>query len=191
MRAYYRKLELDRRLSNQELLSGIYGCDINPFPAHLATLNLAARNISDEENYPQVVRTNFFTVAPGKTFCELPSASRDRQGRRERESIQLPPLDAVIGNPPYVRHEHIPKAAEKGTIEDQSKEHIYLTAEQSWHFTHLFLARCHPISQRGRMVRFPHQFQLAGRALRLSLAAVAAPELSHCGDHRERGRAVV
>ena len=54
VRAYYRKMELDKGLSNQELLSGIYSCDINPFPAHLATLNLAARNISDEENYPRV-----------------------------------------------------------------------------------------------------------------------------------------
>ncbi|MHB8656164.1 MAG: HsdM family class I SAM-dependent methyltransferase [Terriglobia bacterium] len=132
VRAYYRKSQLDRRLTNQELLSGLYGCDINPFPAHLATLNLAARNISDEENYPRVVRKNFFTVAPGKTFCELPSAFRDRQGNREREAIQLPELDAVIGNPPYVRHEHIPKASEKGTIGDQTKEHIYQTAEQSW-----------------------------------------------------------
>lgn len=132
VRAYYRKWELDKRLSNQELLSALYGCDINPFPAHLATLNLAARNISDEENYPRVVRKNFFTVAPGKTFCELPSALRDRRGNRERVAIELPPLDAVIGNPPYVRQEHIPKATEKGTIPDQTKEHIYLTAEQSW-----------------------------------------------------------
>ncbi len=39
VRAYYRKFELDKRLTNQELLEGIYGCDINPFPAHLATLS--------------------------------------------------------------------------------------------------------------------------------------------------------
>src|SRR5271157_2537471 len=116
VRAYYRKHFLDKRLTNQELISGLFGCDINIFPAHLATLNLAARFIANEENYPRIVRRNFFTVAPGKTFCEIPSVFRDRRGKREIEKIAMPVLDAVVGNPPYVRHEHIPKASEKGAI---------------------------------------------------------------------------
>jgi len=132
VRAWYRKSYLDRRLSNQELLEGLYGCDINPFPAHLATLNLAARNISQEENYPRVVRKNFFVVSPDKPFCEIPTVFRDRDGKREREGIDLPGLDAVVGNPPYVRHEHIPKAGEKGAIRDQTKEHLYETVERAW-----------------------------------------------------------
>ncbi len=118
VRAYYRKLYLDKRLTNQELLAGLFGCDINIFPAHLATLNLAARYIANEENYPRIVRKNFFTVAPGKAFCEIPAVFRDRQGKREIEKISLPVLGAVVGNPPYVRHEHIPKASEKGAIHD-------------------------------------------------------------------------
>jgi len=130
VRAYYRKYQLDKRLTNQELLAGIYGCDINPFPAHLATLNLAARQISNEENYPRVVRKNFFTVAPGQTFCELPRATYD--GDREREQIELPELDAIIGNPPYVRQENIPKAAEQGALREQTKEHLYSTVERAW-----------------------------------------------------------
>jgi hypothetical protein len=132
VRAYYRKLYLDKRLSNQELLTGLFGCDINIFPAHLATLNLAARFIANEENYPRIVRKNFFTVAPGKTFCEIPSVFRDRQGKREIQKIPLSVLDAVVGNPPYVRHEHIPKASEKGAIYDQTKEHLYETVERAW-----------------------------------------------------------
>lgn len=132
VRAYYRKYHLNKSLSNQELLEGLYGCDINPFPAHLATLNLAARNISNEENYPRIIRKNFFTVAPGKTFCEIPKATRDRHGHRERERIELPLLDAVVGNPPYVRHEDIPKASEKGVIRDQTKDHLYEVAVRAW-----------------------------------------------------------
>ncbi len=87
VRTYYRKSRLDTRQTNQELLEGIYGCDINPFPAHLATLNLAARNIANEENYPRITRRNFFTVAPGKMFCELPRASGPYEGRLDREQI--------------------------------------------------------------------------------------------------------
>lgn len=132
VRAYYRKFHLDKRLGNQELLAGLYGCDINPFPAHLATLNLAARNIKIEDNYPRVVRKNFFAVSPDKPFCELPGAFRKRHGHGEKEQISLPALDAVVGNPPYVRHEEIPKASEKGVLRDQSKEHLYETIELAW-----------------------------------------------------------
>jgi len=132
VRAYYRKLYLDKRLTNQELISGLFGCDINIFPAHLATLNLAARFIANEENYPRIVRKNFFTVGPEKTFCEIPSVFRDRRGKREVEKVPLPVLEAVVGNPPYVRHEHIPKASEKGAIYDQTKEHLYETVERAW-----------------------------------------------------------
>ncbi|MGH9396963.1 MAG: HsdM family class I SAM-dependent methyltransferase, partial [Terriglobia bacterium] len=132
VRAYYRKWQLDKRLRNQELLEGLYGCDINPFPAHLATLNLAARNISNEENYPRIARKNFFTVAPDKPFCELPKATRDKSGHREKEQIALPILDAIVGNPPYVRHEEVPKTSEKGAIKDQTKEYIYETVERAW-----------------------------------------------------------
>ncbi len=131
VRAYYRKSYLDRRLTNQELLEGLYGCDINPFPAHLATLNLAARNITQEENYPRVVRKNFFAVAAGESFCELPTVSRDRRGEREREAIELPTLDAVVGNPPYVRYQDIPKRGDRGVIADQTKEHLWGTAERA------------------------------------------------------------
>jgi hypothetical protein len=132
VRAYYRKLYLDKRLTNQELLAGLYGCDINPFPAHLATLNLAARNITIQENYPRVVRKNFFVVGPDKPFCEIPGAFRDRRGKREIEKIPLPMLNAIVGNPPYVRQEDIPKASDRGVIRDQTKEHLYETVEQEW-----------------------------------------------------------
>lgn len=132
VRAYYRKLHLDAGLRNHELLEGLYGCDINPFPAHLATLNLAARNITNEENYPRVVRKNFFAVGRGEGFCELPKATRGRDGQREKEVIALPPLDAIVGNPPYVRHELIPKAKERGTEREQSKEHLQGAVKQSF-----------------------------------------------------------
>jgi len=131
VRAYYRKYFLDKTLENHELIDGLFGCDVNPFPAHLTTLNLAARNITNQENYPRVVRKNFFRVDSTKPFCEIPGVFRDSRGYREKKQVFLPQLDAVVGNPPYVRHEHVPKAKET-TIPDQSKEYIYERAEQSW-----------------------------------------------------------
>jgi hypothetical protein len=132
VRAYYRKLHLDKRMTNQELLAGLFGCDINPFPAHLATLNLAARNITIEENYPRVARKNFFLVAPDKPFCDIPGVFRDRRGKRQVEKIPLPALDSIVGNPPYVDQLHIPKEGEPGVIRDQTKGYMYERVEEAW-----------------------------------------------------------
>lgn len=134
VRSYYRKYQLDTRQTNQELLEGIYGCDINAFPAHLATLNLAARNIANEENYPRISHRNFFTVAPNEAFCEIPIASAAYEGRRDRQKIRLPQLDAVVGNPPYVRQEQIPKAADlkAARLKSQAKEYIAAAAETAF-----------------------------------------------------------
>ncbi|MGA2068011.1 MAG: N-6 DNA methylase [Thermoguttaceae bacterium] len=101
VRAYYRKRHLDPRRPHLDLIGELFGCDIALYPAHLATLNLAAREISDEANYPRIVRRNFFDFAPPQPFCEIP----DNAGGHR--AIVLPPLDAVVANPPYVRQEKV------------------------------------------------------------------------------------
>ena len=104
VRAYYRKKGLQPTKSHMELLSELFGCDISLYPAHLATLNLAAREINEEANYPRVTRRDFLRFRPEEEFCRLPSG---RGG--EEVSIHLPQLDAVVANPPYVRQEKIEK----------------------------------------------------------------------------------
>lgn len=132
VRAYYRKAQMPGKPEHHELLEGLYGCDINPFPAHLATINLAARSISQQENYPRVVRKNFFKVSPGAPFCEIPTAYVNEKGERERQEIFLPDLDAIVGNPPYVRQELIATEKQKGAIKDQTKEYILEVVERAW-----------------------------------------------------------
>ena len=104
VRAYYRKKHLEPDRAHLDLISDLFGCDIALYPAHLATLNLAAREINDETNYPRITRRNFFDFEPDQPFCELP----DSLGARH--PITLPPLDALVGNPPYVRQEKVEKA---------------------------------------------------------------------------------
>ncbi len=105
VRAYYRKRHLDTSRPHLDLIGELFGCDIALYPAHLATLNLAAREINDEANYPRIVRCNFFDVTPEKPFCEIPVASESS----DRTAVLLPELDAVVGNPPYVRQEKVEK----------------------------------------------------------------------------------
>jgi methylase of polypeptide subunit release factors len=101
VRAYYRKGFLDPARHHLDYLFELFGCDIALYPAHLATLNLAAREISDEANYPRIVRRDFFATEREKPFCTVPD---DAGGRKD---VYLPELDAVVGNPPYVRQEKI------------------------------------------------------------------------------------
>lgn len=103
VRAYHRKRHLDSMRLHLELIGELFGCDIALYPAHLATLNLAAREINDEANYPRIVRRNFFDFAPPKPFCYIPDGGGGQQ------AVLLPPLDAVVGNPPYVRQEKVEK----------------------------------------------------------------------------------
>jgi len=104
VRAYYRKRAMNDLRSHSELLNDLYGSDIGLYPSHLATLNLAAREINDEANYPRIARSDFFDVLPGKAFCELPI------GRgHSHVPVMLPMLDAIVGNPPYVRQEKVNK----------------------------------------------------------------------------------
>lgn len=105
VRAYYRKRHLNTHRPHLDLIGELFGCDIDPYPAHLATLNLAAREINDEANYPRIARRNFFDFKPKQPFCQLPAPGNTGT----HVSVALPALDAVVGNPPYVRQEKVEK----------------------------------------------------------------------------------
>lgn len=155
VRAYHRKAWLseqknvhqrhqDTHKSHQGLLREIYGCDIALFPAHLATLNLAARQILDEENYPLIRRGNFFEVIEKpQEFCSIPTTGGKPGVPKQAAPIPLEPLDAVIGNPPYVRQELIVRRksvkrmnGEPGQSVDSrqknTKEHFQMLVSRFW-----------------------------------------------------------
>lgn len=129
VRAYYRKALKDSSVTHQQRLREIYGADIAVFAAHLATLNLAARDITDEENYPRIARKNFFEIKKDNPFCVLPGGF---SGERTKEPIELPAIDAVVGNPPYVRQEAIPRRGQKGVKDTHTKEHMRELCERAW-----------------------------------------------------------
>jgi len=118
VRAYARKRELDRARSHPELLQDLFGVDISPFATHLTTINLATRDLVEEENYPQIARSNFFDVARDKPLRQLPMPRTGRvgtkgHGKGQFRNVWIPHLDAVVGNPPYIRQEEIPRSHKK------------------------------------------------------------------------------
>ena len=111
VRAYARKRELAANRKHKDLLTDIFGIDISQFAAHLTTMNLATRDLVEDENYPRIGREDFFNVLPNQAFVHLPQKLVAKGlGTLTEAPVSIPPLDAVITNPPYVRQEEIRKA---------------------------------------------------------------------------------
>lgn len=91
VKAYHHLLSLKRlenpllndEVTHKELLRQIHGVEINQFPAHLSTINLAIQNVRSLTNQVLIKRKDFFRVKPEYHF------------------------DCVMANPPYVRQEDI------------------------------------------------------------------------------------
>lgn len=127
VRAYVRKRELDPTRKHHELLADLYGVDISHFAAHLTTINLATRNLVDDENYPQIARSDFFDIKSHTAFIKLPKrVSAKGLGKIQHRDVEIDELDAVVGNPPYVRQEDIPRSNGKGKSEFKRGTKEYL-----------------------------------------------------------------
>ncbi|MGA2225573.1 MAG: N-6 DNA methylase, partial [Syntrophobacteraceae bacterium] len=116
VRAYARKRELSPNRKHSQLLSDLFGVDISHFATHLTTINLATRDLIDQENYPQIARTDFFDIETRRAFMRLPKRILAKGlGQPHYREIEIPPLDAVVGNPPYIRQEEIPSGKKNGS----------------------------------------------------------------------------
>jgi methylase of polypeptide subunit release factors len=130
VRAYHRKAHLNPGAPHQDRIAEIYGSDISLFAAHLATLNLASRDIGEEENYPRIARRNFFEIRADKEFWQLP---RGLRGEKTSEPIFLPKLNAIVGNPPYVKQLLIPLRGDKPKPKPmQAKEDLFELCKELW-----------------------------------------------------------
>ena len=112
VRAYVLKRELSGgSLSHVDLLQQIKGIDISAYAAHLSTVNLATRDLIDERNYPLVARSDFFKVPRGESVFHVPMSVHGKG--KQMVPLEIGEVDAVVGNPPYVRQEELPKEYKK------------------------------------------------------------------------------
>jgi hypothetical protein len=108
VRAYVLKRELSGgTLPHVDLLQQIKGIDLSAYPAHLSTINLATRDLIDERNYPLVARSDFFKVKRGETVFHVPMSVHGKG--KQMVPLEIGEVDAVVGNPPYVRQEELPR----------------------------------------------------------------------------------
>lgn len=106
IRAYDRLRWLGRH-DHVALLSQLWGVDIAPFPAELATINLFRQRIAEHGNFPRIICQDFFRVSPGDRF-PFPPPKVDLDHPETIEE-QIPEFDAILGNFPYVSADQIEK----------------------------------------------------------------------------------
>jgi type I restriction enzyme M protein len=106
IRAYDRLRWLGKH-NHAALLSQIWGVDVAPFPAELATINLFRQRIAEHGNFPRIICKDFFEISPGTLF-PFPPPKMDLEHPATIEE-PIPCFDAIIGNFPYVSADQIDK----------------------------------------------------------------------------------
>ena len=97
-----------------KLLSQLWGVDVAPFPAELATINLFRQRVDEHGNFPRILCQDFFQLQPGQT-CRFPPLKADEE-RPDFVDEPVPPFDAIVGNFPYISNNQIEKQ-EAGYLE--------------------------------------------------------------------------
>ncbi len=121
IRAYYHLKSKAHQKKHKELLSQIYGTDINQFAAHLSVINLTIRDLSQLTNKVNVLVNDFFNLRPTLAVL-LPFSGKNIRNRGQE--ISIPKFDVVVANPPYTRQEKLGEyaATYKGKLEDALRD---------------------------------------------------------------------
>ena len=113
VKAYQRLMELkveqtrksrepkDAGVIHKEILSQIFADDINPFPAHLTSMNLAMRNVQYPTSEMNIIVEDFFNLR-SKMNVLAPYVIKTPKGEIRRQ-LKIPSFDVVVANPPYTR----------------------------------------------------------------------------------------
>ena len=96
----YDRLRWLGRTDHAALLSQLWGVDIAPFPAELATINLFRQEIAKHGNFPRIICRDFLEISPGDRF-PFPPPKVDLEYPEVIEEA-IPQFDAIVGNFPYV-----------------------------------------------------------------------------------------
>lgn len=120
IRAYDRLRTCLGVYDHSRLLGQLWGADIAPFPAELATINLFRQQVENTGNFPRVLNEDFFNVIPGGSyrFPPLkPTPSISAAYPVEAIDELIPQFDAIVGNFPYISADRI-EQAQKNYLSD-------------------------------------------------------------------------
>lgn len=120
----YDRLRCLGQTSHVQLLSQIWGVDIAPFPAELATINLFRQRVAEHGNFPRIVCQDVFSMVPGQQF-RFPPPKVDLE-HPELIEHEIPMFGSIVGNFPFIRQEMIEK------LVPGYKRHIEQVIARDW-----------------------------------------------------------
>ena len=108
-KVYYRlknlKSESQNPLNHEDLLSQIWGIEINPFPAQIAMMSLAFMDISKVTQVSGILLEDFLNIGPLKNYFVKSMNFKTGKVITRRMPKKF---DVIIANPPYIKQELIP-----------------------------------------------------------------------------------
>lgn len=103
LNSFYNIFKYFGKNDHSQLINQIWGNDISHFPAILSVINLYKQNLSQTDNFPRVIRDDYFNLETGKTIIFPSSKDYSKQVKQP-----IPQFDAIASNFPFIQQEDIP-----------------------------------------------------------------------------------
>ncbi|MDK2837383.1 MAG: hypothetical protein PWR15_452 [Bacteroidota bacterium] len=103
LNAFYKIMSFHGNTNHSDLLNHIWGNDVSHFPAILSVINLYKQDVTQTDNFPRVMREDFFNLNVGDRV-HFPDA---RDWTKQIE-LSIPLFDGIASNFPFIQQEDIP-----------------------------------------------------------------------------------
>ncbi len=103
LNAVYKIFNYHGNKNHSQLLNQIWGNDISHFPATLSVINLYKQKVTEVNNFPRIIRNDFFNITPNQSVVFPDSVDCTKQIEKS-----IPSFDAIISNFPFIQQEDIP-----------------------------------------------------------------------------------
>ena len=103
LNSFYKILQDFGTKEHRELLKQIWGNDVSHFPAILSVINLYKQDVVSTDNFPRVMRNDFFNLEVGEKVV-FP----DSYDHNKHIDVPIPTFDGIASNFPFVQQEDIP-----------------------------------------------------------------------------------
>lgn len=101
--SFYEILQALGTKEHEKLLRQIWGNDVSHFPAILSVINLYKQNVIATNNFPRVMRNDFFNLEVGEKVI-FP----DSHDHNKHIDVPIPIFDGIASNFPFIQQEDIP-----------------------------------------------------------------------------------
>ena len=123
LNSFYNILQAFGTKEHRELLKQIWGNDVSHFPAILSVINLYKQDVVATDNFPRVMRNDFFNLEVGEKVV-FP----DSHDHNKHIDVPLPTFDGIASNFPFIQQEDIPNEKLSDFFREQfeSKQQAFL-----------------------------------------------------------------